>query len=175
VATYGTRCWTVNKNIIKRLAAIERKVLRRMFEGIQENENWRKRFNKELMQMFEDLHILSFFRISRLNWIGHVKRMFRKRNVSQLFKNNPHGSPLRQRPKIDGILYKQVIINAKLQIGKRNKKAERTGRSPLRRRRSATDCSAIEEEEEYLFFINLLICKFLNSHFLKVFKVFKFS
>ena len=128
------------------------------------------------MQMFEDSHILSFVRVRRLNWIGHAKRMFRKRKVSQLFKNNPHGSPLRQRPKMDGILYKQVIINAKLQIGKRSQKAERTGRSPLRRRRSAMDCSAIEEEEEEdLFFIIFLICKFLNSHFLKVFRVFKFS
>jgi hypothetical protein len=61
-----------------------------MFEGIQENENWRKRFNKELMQKFEDLDILSFVRISRLNGTGHVKRMVSKRKVSQLFNNNPH-------------------------------------------------------------------------------------
>jgi hypothetical protein len=61
-----------------------------MFEGIQENENWRKRFNKELTQKFEDLDILSFVRKSRLNWIGHVKRMVSKRKASQLFNNNPH-------------------------------------------------------------------------------------
>jgi hypothetical protein len=56
-------------------------------------------------------------------------------------------------------LYKQVIINAKLQIGQRIQKAEQTGRIPIRRRNSALDSSAIEEEEEeeeeeeYLFFI----------------------
>jgi len=61
-----------------------------MFEGIQENENWRKRFNKELMQKFEDLDILSFVRISRLNGTSHVKGMVSKRKVSQLFNNNPH-------------------------------------------------------------------------------------
>jgi hypothetical protein len=112
-----------------------------------------------------------------LNWIGHVKRMVSKRKASQLFNNNPHWSPLTRRPKIGGILYKQVIKNAKLKIEKRSQKAERTGRSPLRRRRSALDCSAIEEEEtEYSFFIIFLICKFLNSHFLKKhFGVFKFS
>ena len=66
-----------------------------------------------------------------MDWIGHVKRMVSIRKISQLFNNIPHRSPLRQRPKIGGILYKQIVINAKLRIGKRSQKAERTGRSPL--------------------------------------------
>ena len=49
-------------------------------------------------------------------------------------------------------MYKQILINAKLEIGKRVQKTEPTRRSPLRKRRSALDCSAIEgegkEEEE---------------------------
>jgi len=63
-----------------------------MFWGIKVNENWEKRRNKELM--FGDLDILSFFRISRLNWIGHVYRIDSKREVSQVFNNNPQGSRL---------------------------------------------------------------------------------
>jgi len=48
-----------------------------MFGGIQLDEDWRKRYNTELMQPFGDLDIrvLSFVRISRLNWIGPVNRM----------------------------------------------------------------------------------------------------
>jgi len=42
VATYGAEYWRVNKDITKHLAASERKVFRRMFRGIEENENWRK-------------------------------------------------------------------------------------------------------------------------------------
>jgi hypothetical protein len=55
-----------------------------------------------------------------------------------------------------GTVYKQILINAILQIGKRSKKAELTGRSPLRRGMSALDCSVIKqgggggEEEEGL-------------------------
>jgi hypothetical protein len=98
VATYGSEPWTLNKDIAKRLAASERKVLRRIFGGIKLNQNWRKRYNKELMHLFGDLDILSFVRISRLNWIGHVNRMDRKRKVSQAFNNNPQGSRLRGRP-----------------------------------------------------------------------------
>jgi len=46
-----------------------------MFGGIKGNEDWRKRYNKELMQLFGDLDILPFFRISRLNLIAQANRM----------------------------------------------------------------------------------------------------
>jgi len=85
---YGSEPLTLYKDIAKRLAAFERKVLRRMFGGIKLNENWRKRYNKELLQLFGDLDKLSFVRISRLNWIGDVNRMDSKRQVSQSFNNN---------------------------------------------------------------------------------------
>jgi len=42
-----------------------------------------------------------------------------------------------------------MLMNAKLQIGKRGQKTELIGRSPLGRRRNALDCSAIEEEVTY--------------------------
>ena len=45
-------------------------------------------------------------------------------------------------------MYKHILINAKLQIGKRGQKTELTGRSPLRKQRSTLDCHASEEEEE---------------------------
>ena len=43
---------------------------------------------------------------------------------------------------------KQILINVKLQTGKRGDKTDLTGRSPLRRRRCTLDCSVEEEEEE---------------------------
>jgi hypothetical protein len=52
-------------------------------------ERW---YNKEAMQLFGDLDIFSFFRLTRLNWIGHVNGMDGKRKVNQVFKNNPQGS-----------------------------------------------------------------------------------
>ena len=42
----------MNKVIAKWVAIFGRKVLRRMFGGIKVNENWRKQYNKELMQLF---------------------------------------------------------------------------------------------------------------------------
>jgi hypothetical protein len=63
-----------------------------------------------------------------------------KSKVSQVFNNNPQVSRLRGRPKTDGgIVYKQILINAKLQIGKRGPRTELSGRSALRRGRCALD------------------------------------
>ena len=71
MATYKAKSWILNKDIAKRLATLRRGggVVRRMSGGIKVKENWRKRYNKELMQLFGDLYILPFVRISRLNQI----------------------------------------------------------------------------------------------------------
>jgi hypothetical protein len=47
-----------------------------------------------------------------------------------------------------GIVYKQTLRSVKLTTGKKGQKTELTGKRPLRRRRSALDCSATEEEED---------------------------
>jgi len=58
--TYGAGSWTVNTDIVNGLAAFEREVLRRMFGGTEVNEYWRKRYYKDLMQLFGDFYMLSF-------------------------------------------------------------------------------------------------------------------
>jgi hypothetical protein len=42
VATYGADPWILNKDNAKRLAAFDRKVLRKMFGGIKAHGNWRR-------------------------------------------------------------------------------------------------------------------------------------
>jgi hypothetical protein len=122
VATYGAESRILNKDIAKRLATFEIKIVRRMFGGIKVN-NWRKRYDEELMQLFGDLDVLSFVRTVQLNWIGRINRMDGNRKVSQVFKNNPTGSRLEDDQDTDGgIMYKQILINGKLQAGKRGKR-----------------------------------------------------
>ena len=41
LATYGAESWTLNKDIAKRLATFERKVLRRMSGGITVNKTFK--------------------------------------------------------------------------------------------------------------------------------------
>ena len=101
--------------------AFERKVLRKMFGGIHLNGNWKKRYNKELIQLLGDLDILSFVRISWLIWIGPVNRMDSKRKVSQVININPH---VRGQPKTDGgAVYIQILTDAKLKTGEVKKQS----------------------------------------------------
>jgi hypothetical protein len=54
-----------------------------------------------------------------LNWIGHVNRTDSKRKVCQVFNREVH---YEEDQKADGgILYKQILLNAQLQIGKSSK------------------------------------------------------
>jgi hypothetical protein len=49
--------------------------------------------------------------------------------------------------KIDGVtVYKEILKDAKLKTGSRGQEIQLTGRSPLRRRWFALDCSANERE-----------------------------
>jgi hypothetical protein len=76
----------------------------------------------------------SFVRLSWLNCIGHANRLENKRKVIQVLNNTPYGSRLRGRPTTDGgIVYKQILISAKLLIGKRGQRTELTLKSPVRR------------------------------------------
>jgi hypothetical protein len=54
-----------------------KEVLRRLFGELNEMKigKWRKRYSEELNELFAGLDILSFIRIRRLHWIGHINRM----------------------------------------------------------------------------------------------------
>jgi hypothetical protein len=83
----------------KRLAVFERKVLTKILRTIKINNRWRRRRNDELMQLYDDLHIVSFIRLNRLRWIGHVNIMDNRTMVYQVFADEPQGSRPIGRPK----------------------------------------------------------------------------
>jgi hypothetical protein len=80
------------------MAGFERKVLGKILGAIKINNCW-GRHNNELMQLYGYLDIVSFIRINRLRWIGHVSRMDNKSMVYQDFANQPQGSRPTGRPK----------------------------------------------------------------------------
>ena len=71
----------------KMLASFERKILRTIFGSTKVGEIWRKKYNKELENIFGDLDFISFIRISRLKWIGHLNRMHADRLPKSIFNN----------------------------------------------------------------------------------------
>jgi hypothetical protein len=78
--------------------------------------------------------------VGKVNWIGHVNRTGSQKKESQVFNNSHQGNRLRGQPKNRWWNCVQRDSNkCKLKIGKRGKKTELTGRSPLRGRRSALE------------------------------------
>jgi len=75
VLTYASETWTVSKANERWLNLFGRKVLRRILEAKQENEIWRKRYNYELYETFNDSNIVSYIKVKRLAWAGHVMRV----------------------------------------------------------------------------------------------------
>jgi hypothetical protein len=100
--------------------------------------------NVILVQLLGDINIQCFVGMSHLQWTAHVNGLDCKRKVSEVFNNNLQGSQLKGRRKHRWWNCVQTDINRyQLKDWKERSENELTGRSPLRRRKAALDCSAI--------------------------------
>jgi len=81
--TYAYETWTVSKANVRRLSLFERRVLRCIFGAKKENEIWRKRYDYELYEIFNDSSIISYIKDKRLAWAGHLMRMNDNRTLKK--------------------------------------------------------------------------------------------
>jgi hypothetical protein len=87
VLTYASETWTLSKTDERLLSVFERKILRCIFGAEQENGLWRKRYNHELYELFNEPEIVKYIEINRLCWAGHVIHMDNNRTVKKVFDN----------------------------------------------------------------------------------------
>jgi hypothetical protein len=57
------------------LAVFERKILRKIYGPVKENELWRIRRNDELEDITKGENIVRFIKSQRIRWLGHIERM----------------------------------------------------------------------------------------------------
>jgi hypothetical protein len=67
---------------------------------VQENGVWRKRYNHELYELFNEPDIVKYIKINGMGWAGHVIRMDNNRTVKKVFKTKPVGIRKTGRPKL---------------------------------------------------------------------------
>ncbi|CAK1583346.1 unnamed protein product [Parnassius mnemosyne] len=63
ILTYGSECWVLSKKDENFLLVFERKILRRIFGAVMENDRWRTRYNHELYQMYEEPNVIKNIKI----------------------------------------------------------------------------------------------------------------
>jgi len=57
------------------LAVFDRKILRKIYGLVKENELWRIRRNDELEAIIKGKNIVRFIKCQRMRWLGHIQRM----------------------------------------------------------------------------------------------------
>ena len=57
------------------MAVFERKILRKIYGPVKENELWRTRQNDELEATIKGENIVRFIKCHRIRWLGQIERI----------------------------------------------------------------------------------------------------
>jgi hypothetical protein len=89
VVMYGAETWCLAANDRNSLKVWEREVLRKLYGPVCENGEWRIRTNTELMELYDELDIVTEVKRMRLRWLGHMEKMLDNRSTEKLYSNKP--------------------------------------------------------------------------------------
>jgi hypothetical protein len=116
VLTYASETWTVSEINEWQLSLFERKMIRCIFGVKQENGTWRKRYNYELYETFNEPNIATYIKVKRLAGAGHLVCMNNDRMLKKIFNTKPDGVRSVGRPKLrweDGVDQDMRILEVK--------------------------------------------------------------
>lgn len=97
--TYACEAWIMKRGIAYELEVWERKILRRIYGGIKEDGEFRRRTNKEIEDLYNKPRITQIVRAQRLRWLGHIARMEDSRWVKRVLMSGEGGKKRRGRPR----------------------------------------------------------------------------
>ena len=72
---YGSETRVVSKCDEVVLGVFERKILRAIYGPTNDNGEWRIKCNNELYTLYKESDTVTYIKINRLKWAGHVIRM----------------------------------------------------------------------------------------------------
>ena len=100
VIMYASETWTLTRTTENMLNTWERKILRRIYGPIQDEEGWRIRTNQELYDDYQDPTLVAEIKKGRLRWLGHLERMSTLRGAKVVYDKNPKGKRCKGRPRL---------------------------------------------------------------------------
>ena len=98
VVTYGSETWTLTVGDERLLGAFERRILRRVYGPINENGDWRIRYNQEIDALIDGKTIVRFIKAQRIRWLGHVERMAASEIPKRMLRGRLYNRRRRSRP-----------------------------------------------------------------------------
>ena len=107
VLTCGSETWVLSKSDEVVLGVFERKILRAVFGPTNDNGEWRIKYNNELYTLCKESDTVTYIKINRLKWAGHVIRMEEQSATRRVLVAVAEGRRQRGRPKLrweDGVM-----------------------------------------------------------------------
>jgi hypothetical protein len=80
VVTCGSESWTLTVEEERALAVCERKILRKIYGPVEENELWRIRRNDELEAIIKGENFVMFIKGQRIQWAWSCRKNATHRN-----------------------------------------------------------------------------------------------
>lgn len=99
------------------LDKFERKVLRKIYGPVKEDEAWRIRYNHELYQLYKEPPLSTHIKLRRLQWAGHVQRMPEHRVAKKAFSELPGGKRGAGRPRAR---WEDGVARSTQEMGRKN-------------------------------------------------------
>jgi hypothetical protein len=78
----------------------ERKILRKIFGAVREVDHWRARYNNELYGLYREQDLVSYIKVGRMWWAGHVSRMEDSDPAKQAMEQQLYGTRRAGGPKL---------------------------------------------------------------------------
>uniref|UniRef100_A0A8D9B1A7 Craniofacial development protein 2 n=1 Tax=Cacopsylla melanoneura TaxID=428564 RepID=A0A8D9B1A7_9HEMI len=101
IVTYGSENWTLTQEDQEKIRRFERKIIRRIYGAVRLNEEeWRIRTNREILEILEGEDIVKFIKSQRLRWFGHVQRMEENRMPKKILAAKVYATRRKGRPRL---------------------------------------------------------------------------
>jgi hypothetical protein len=116
VLAYGSETGVLSKSDEAFLGVFEGKILRAIFGPTNDNGEWRIKYNDELYTVYKENDIVTYIKINRLRWAGHVIRR-EQSPTRRVLTAVVEGRRQRGRPKLR---WEDGVMDDARKLGERN-------------------------------------------------------
>jgi len=117
VLACGSETWVLSKSEEAVLGVFERKILRAICGPRNDNGEWRIKYNNALYTLYKESDTVTYSKINRLKWAGHVIRMKEQSPTRRVLVAVVEGRRERGRPKL---IWEDGVMEDARKLGERN-------------------------------------------------------